>query len=486
MKKILKTSLILVLALAVFGLWLIALFHISNLWRGDSDNAYLVIAGNAIDKGNYILRGYYLSQLDPFYSIDMFVNAAFVKILGFRPLVMHVVPVFLYTVFILIAGFYLLDLKHKDKIKTEKSSGGIVFKTGIFLFTVFLVFPSRGFAFWALQEGMHLTAIIVSLSVFLLIDRFIKKGSYLFLVTAFIVLTAGFANDNTNVLICAAPLIVLSLIFIIKEVFWKNNMKKSIWNNIKSYVLIIISVIAAYLVKEFAFYEIKTHGGFTLAPSGLAIAFVRLKYIGKNLYFYTNGMLNLLGVKLFGKYLFSLRTIIEIFKITGLIIFVYGIKAAVKKIKKLKNDDLIDILLFGGMFFMSFAFLVSRIPVDKASSRYLMPVAAFGLILAIRNFGFILNDFIKKAGGNTLFNDDVKSININTTKNKKNNIADKDLKTVLLKLYAAVIFTAYTGSFILNSTAVIPKSPVRPLGKWLIKHNLTYGYGSFKKKFIIM
>ena len=142
MKKILKTSLILVLALAVFGLWLIALFHISNLWRGDSDNAYLVIAGNAIDKGNYILRGYYLSQLDPFYSIDMFVNAAFVKILGFRPLVMHVVPVFLYTVFILIAGFYLLDLKHKDKIKTEKSSGGIVFKTGIFLFTVFFILGS--------------------------------------------------------------------------------------------------------------------------------------------------------------------------------------------------------------------------------------------------------------------------------------------------------------------------------------------------------
>ena len=142
MKKILKASLIFVFALAVFGLWLIALFHISSLWRGDSDNAYLVIAGNAIAKGNYILRGYYLSQLDPFYPIDMFVNAAFVKLLGFRPLVMHAVPVFLYAVFILIACFYIP--REKDEVN---GNAGLIFKTGLFLFIIFLVFPSRGWIY---------------------------------------------------------------------------------------------------------------------------------------------------------------------------------------------------------------------------------------------------------------------------------------------------------------------------------------------------
>jgi len=445
LKFILISVLISVLAIIATGLWLTALFHISNLWRGDSDNAYLVIAGNAIAKGNYFLRGYFLSQLDPFYSIDMFVNALFIKLFGFRPLIMHIVPIFLYLAFIFTASFYVFDLRNKDK------KGGIAFKAGIFLFIVFLIFPSRAFAFWALQEGMHLSAVIVSLTVFLLIDKFIKTRSYLFLISAFFVLTAGFANDNVNIVTCGIPLIALCLFYIFKD-YGKNN--------ILAYSLIILSVIAAMLTKEFIFYKIEANGGFTLAPSGLAIAFVRLKYITKNLYFYTNGILNLLGVNLFGKYLFSLKTVIEIFKITGLIIFIYGIISAVKKAKKLKNEDFLDLLLLGGMLFMSFAFLVSQMPVNKASSRYLMPAVAFGLLLAVRNFGFILNGFI-----------DSKGVNVNTV--------NKDTKKLLLEFAGATMLIVYTGSFILNSAAVIPKSPIRPLGKWLIKHHLTYGYGTY-------
>ena len=433
MKKILKTILISICALAFFGLWLIALFHISKLWSGDSDNAYLVIAGNAIAKGNYLLHGYYLSQLDPFYSIDMFVNALFVKILGFRPLVMYTVPLFLYFFFILTASFYVLDLRNHD------NKDGIAFKTAVFLFVIFLIFPSRGLAFWALQEGMHLSAVIVSLAVFLLMDKFIKTRSYLFLISAFFILTAGFANDNVNLVICAVPLIILCLFYIFKN-YGKND--------VLPYILIILSVISAALIKELIFYEIKNLGGFTTVPSRLAIAFVHLKYFAKNLYFYTNGMLNLLGIKLFGKYLFSLKTIIEIFKTTGLIIFIYGIKSAVKKINYLKKENFLDLLLLCGIFFMSFSFLISQIPVNKASSRYLMPVVIFGLLLAVRNFGFVLNGFIKK-----------------------NNL--------LLKFAGAFIFIVYTSSFILNSMTVLPKSPVIPLEKWLITHHLNYGYGTY-------
>ena len=451
MKKILKASLIFVFALAVFGLWLIALFHISSLWRGDSDNAYLVIAGNAIAKGNYILRGYYLSQLDPFYPIDMFVNAAFVKLLGFRPLVMHAVPVFLYAVFILIACFYIP--REKDEVN---GNTGLIFKTGLFLFIIFLVFPSRGLAFWALQEGMHLSAVIVSLLVFLLINKFLKTASrlsYLFLTVAFIVLTTGFANDNVNVVICGVPLIVLSIVFIAKEVIGKDGN----YNNIGKYLLIVLSVITAYLLKELIFLAIKADGGFVTVPSRLSIAFVRLKFFVKNFYFYINGMLNLLGIKVFGKNLFSLKTVIEIFKITGFIIFIYGIKTTVKKVKEFKDDDFLDILLLGGMLFMSLGFLMSQIPIHKASSRYLTPVAVFGFIIAVRNFRYVINGFMK----------------------------NKTVKPLLLKISAAFVFTIYAASFTLNSLAVIPKSPVRPLGKWLISHNLTYGYGSYWDSSII-
>lgn len=462
LKKPLVKIVYLFFSAVLFILWLIALFHISNLWRGDSDNAYLVIAGNAIAKGNYLLHGYYLSSLDPFYSIDMFVNALFVKLLGFRPVVMHIAPLFLFLVFIFVSLLYLFDLKKKDE-------NGPAFKTGLFLFIAFLVFPSRGFAFWALQEGMHLSAVIVSLAAFLLIDKFRKTRSYLFLISGFLVLTAGFANDNVNVVICGVPLIVLSLYYIFKEAFvnkraLNDNYNRNAKHIINVYVFIIVSVIAAFSLKELIFYEIKAHGGFILAPSGLVIAFVRLRYIINNIYLYINGMLTLLGVNLFGKYLFNLKTIIEIFKIVGLIIFVYGIISAAKKIKKPKDKDFIDLLLLGGMFFMSFAFLLSQMPVNGASSRYLMPVAVFGFILAIRNFGYstFINNFAD-------VKDDI----------KKSAAIDKDVKAVFLKIAAAVMLITYSGSFILNAGAVIPKSPVKPLGKWLIKHDLTYGYGTY-------
>ena len=81
MKKILKAGLIFVFALAVFGLWLIALFHISNLWRGDSDNAFPIIAGNAILRGNFLLKGYYLSSLVTYFPVDLYLNALFIRIL---------------------------------------------------------------------------------------------------------------------------------------------------------------------------------------------------------------------------------------------------------------------------------------------------------------------------------------------------------------------------------------------------------------------
>ena len=398
----------------------------------------------------------------------MFVNAVFVKLLGFRPLIMHAVPVFLYAVFILTAYFYIP--REKDEVN---GNAGLIFKTGLFLFIIFLVFPSRGLAFWALQEGTHLSAVIVSLLVFLLINKFLKTASrlsYLFLAAAFIVLTAGFANDNVNVVICGVPLVVLSIVFIVKEISKIEKSRNYNYHNIRRYMFIILSVMAAYLLKELIFFAIKSAGGFTTVPSGLAIAFIRLKFFPKNFYFYVNGMLNLLGIKVFGRYLFSLKTIIEIFKITGLIILIYGIKSAVKKAKKLNEEYFLDLLLLGGMLFMSLGFLMSQIPVNKASSRYLMPVAVFGFILIIRNFGYVINGFMKN-----------KTLDII----KKDGVKVKNFKPVFLEISVAFVFMIYAGSFTLNSLAVIPKSPVKPLGKWLIRHNLTYGYGTYWDSSII-
>ena len=65
----------------VFSLWLIALFHISSLWKGDSDSAFQAIAG-----------------LDPYFQFNTYLYALFVKIFGFRPALIHIVTLFIFLI----------------------------------------------------------------------------------------------------------------------------------------------------------------------------------------------------------------------------------------------------------------------------------------------------------------------------------------------------------------------------------------------------
>ena len=126
MKKILKAGLISVFALAVFGLWLIALFHISSLWRGDSDSAFPVIVGRAILHGNFLLKGYYLSSLVTYYPLDLYLNAAFIKILGFRTVLIHIVPIFIFLTLIAVAMIYVNDAY-------DRKHEGLSLKMGIII-----------------------------------------------------------------------------------------------------------------------------------------------------------------------------------------------------------------------------------------------------------------------------------------------------------------------------------------------------------------
>ena len=126
MKKLLSAVLVSIFALAVFGLWLIALFHISSLWRGDSDSAFPVIAGRAILHGNFLLKGYYLSSLVTYYPVDLYINAAFIKIFGFRTALIHIVPIFIFLTLIAVAMIYINDAY-------DRKHEGLSFKIGLIM-----------------------------------------------------------------------------------------------------------------------------------------------------------------------------------------------------------------------------------------------------------------------------------------------------------------------------------------------------------------
>ncbi len=455
MKKNIKKVPVFLFALVVFGLWLIALFHISKLWAGDSDNAFLVITGNSVLNGNLLLHGYYLSRLVTYFPFDIYLNALLVKILGFGPLVIHIAPIVIFLIFIFVS--YMLA---KDANKEKKA-----FKIGIFMLVVFLALPGRYFAFWTLQE-LHLSAVVFSLTVFFLVGRYLnsppdrksKYRPYAFLTLAFLTLTLSLLNDGLAFLICAAPLLLTSLFFIHKIWGAKMDGKRASrgggekegdsFPGYKKYFLIALVVAVSVILSRFVFFEIRGNGGFDFSPTVYPVAFIHLKYILKNISFYFRGILKLFGAYFFGKKLFSIFTLISLFKIIGIVAFFYGIKISLKKLKRNKESDFTDILLLSGAVFLSVAFILSDIAVSMASARYLVPVVIFGYLLAIRNverISFIHDNYDK----------------------------------LPLKIFAALIITVYAGSFAYSSLAVMPASPFVPLAKWFEKKDLKYGFGSY-------
>ena len=469
MKKILKTSLIFVFTLAVFGLWLIALFHISNLWRGDSDNAFPVIAGRAILHGNFLLKGYYLSSLVTYYPVDLYLNAAFIKILGFRTVLIHIIPIFIFLTLIVVAMFYVNDAYDRNHEK-------LAFKIGLIMLLVFLAMPAGAFAFFMLQE-LHGSTIVLSLIVILIFNKFIKEktGGYIYLFLGFAVLTITLTNDNLALVIAVIPLLAALAVFYYADFKSKTALNYiAITGKTKSgikksaYLFTLLAVIFSTASKKIILAAIRELGGFRLASSGIPIAFVCLKYLPKNIYFFIGGLLRLLDANFFGKYLFSKFTFIILakFVIVGsvLIYTAYAITVKFKKSLKETNTNtntninankerpennfinFIDLTLLFGIILLTAAFLLSDIALSKASARYLTPAAVYGLILAFRNIPGAVSKYYER---------------------------------VSFKIIGAIIIVVYTSSFIYAALTPIPKSPFRPLACWLKKHGLKYGYGSY-------
>ena len=463
MKKILKTGLIFVFALAVFTLWLIALFHISSLWRGDSDNAFPVIAGNAILHGNFLLKGYYLSSLVTYFPVDLYLNALFIKILGFRTVLIHIIPIFIFLILIAVAMIYINDAY-------DRKHEGLSFKIGLIMLFVFLAMPVGAFAFFMLQE-LHGSTIVLSLITMLLFNKFIKKKvggySYIYLFLGFIVLTITLTNDNLAFIVAVIPLLAALAVFYYAD-FKRTTALNYISNTGKTksaikksvYLFSFIAVILSAAAKKIIIEAIKESGGFRLVSSGLPVAFIRLKYLPKNIYFFIGGLLRLFDADFFGRYLFSKFTFIILakFVIAGLVLIYTAYVMTVKFKKMLKetniNEDkpennfinFIDLTLLFGILFLTAAFLFSDIALSKASARYLTPAAVYGLILAFRNIPAAVSKYYER---------------------------------VSFKIIGAIIIVVYSSSFIYAALTPIPKSPFKPLTYWLKKHDLKYGYGSY-------
>ncbi len=447
MKKYLQILFFIILAIAVSSLWLSALFHISNLWRGDSDNAFALMNGYSILQGNFLLKGYSSVYLN--ISADTYFYALWIKAFGFRPLLIHIIPLFQFIVLIAAAVFYVKEAGGNNPEDDEIST-----KIGIFMLFVFLAMPVKAFAFFMLQ-GMHVSTIILSLIAVFILAGFLKSesGGFFRLLLSFFVLTIAIINDSLTLVVCVMPLLSVMAAFIYTAFKTGKGVKKS------RILLSALAVISAVTLKKIVVYAFVVSGRLSVKPGGPAAAFVRLRDFPRNIYLYFSGLLRLFDANFFGKNLSDKFTFISLSKFAIIsLILIYTVPKLIKKfLNKFKgkegrnheyfySKEFIDFtLLFGGIF-LTLAFLLSNIPENKASARYLTPLAVYWLILSFRNIPAAVSKYYSRTG---------------------------------FKLTAAAVIIVYSVSFIYASLTPIPKSPERALGNWLLKRNLTHGYGSY-------
>ncbi len=445
---------------AAFLLLIFGLFRISYLWSGDSDNAFLAITGNAVLHGNILLHGYYLSSLVTYFPFDIYLNAVFVKIFGFNMSVIHLAPMAIFMAF-LITSIFLV--RNTGDAESDKK----FFSVRVFMIAVFFAMPGRAFAFWILQE-LHLSSVVMSMLTFMLLEKTaggIRGGTsfktffLVFPVLILFLMPLFIMNSGLFIIICILPVLSASLLYIFLiykkyEALGARGAGSKIFAESKPYLLLISLTVLSAAIEKIILIEIRKWGGFIAVPSGLPIAFVSMSNLPHNFYLFFNGILKILGVYFFGKNLFSVASLFAILKMSGILVFIYGIVSGLKKIKNPEPEDFIDLMLLSGVLFLVIAFLFSQMAVSKASARYLIPVVIFGFLLAFRNIENI--KFIRR-----------------------------NFMNLKLKIAAAFIFIVYAASFTVNAGAVAPNSPFVPLSRWLEKHKLTYGYAPYMDAGII-
>jgi hypothetical protein len=120
-------------------------------WRfvpGNSDDATLILQGNAIAHGNVLLSGWALSY-DSFWTLDALVNAPLVAIFGVSPRLLHIAPALVSTVLVVIGAW--------------AASAGQVGRTrwvGAAVVIGVLAFPSPELATVYLQGGQHVATVL--------------------------------------------------------------------------------------------------------------------------------------------------------------------------------------------------------------------------------------------------------------------------------------------------------------------------------------
>ncbi len=186
-------------ALCVFVVLGVTSYHTVG---GNSDGATVVLEGQSLAQGHLLLHGWILSQ-DSFWSVDALFYGLFVFIFGVHGWMIHVVPAFIATLIVLVAG-HLATVHNAD---APPRIARVVVILG-------LVFPVAAWAQFYLAGPYHLGTTLYCLMAFALVVGEARPIRYL---GATVLLSAGVLGDLQTLSLGVVPIALAGLVTIMRR-----------------------------------------------------------------------------------------------------------------------------------------------------------------------------------------------------------------------------------------------------------------------------
>lgn len=379
-------------------------------YEANSDAASMFLQAIDMARGNVLLKGWELSTVS-FYFTETLPHAIAVLLFGESNLLLYVVPAMLYSALIIVL-FQLM----RQKGSLASSCIGLAY----------IAIPSLGMIAILLTGAIHVGAYLLIAIAFLALGRIETQFRKEAFVTIFVTLTLAMFSDGITLYIGVAPTL-LSASFMA----WH---KRS-----KGYALVAGICIVSLIAAKALMLLFDALDGFKV-PGDPAAMFVQVRDIDNNLVLFFEGLLYMFDANFFGKPLAALGTVRHVIHFLGLSLFFVLIWKIVKKQVVDKDFDAVDVALVTACAISSVSYVISTMPMDIGTTRYLVPLFLFGSAVIGRNIV-------------------VRS--------------DRNVVMVFIAslVYAVTLFPGLTYSY--------PQQTISSLASVLSSHGLTQGYGTY-------
>ncbi|WP_308825073.1 hypothetical protein [Sodalis praecaptivus] len=322
-------------------------YYFSTFFGLNSDRASILLEAKDILNGNVFLDGWYLSTV-PFYFTETLPLAFLSLLFGAKSFLLHLMPALYYSLVVLLS-FNLMRKKNKSCIP----------------FIGLMLIPSPFFASLSMTACIHMGAILFSL---IIINSYEKDNSLAKKIFLSFIGGLTVYSDNLAVYFLIIPIFTAVIILFIKD----NNA------SVLNHAMIPVGAIFFSKLIHFLFNEIDSF----VVSGTIPPRFATIDSLFFNAKIMMESILELLGANFLG------GSIDEITTKLSLLIFIIVISLffiSIKEMKKGQSFKFVDYILLHSSIVLPVAFLISNMPADLGSARYLLPSAISFIIFIGRN-----------------------------------------------------------------------------------------------------